>query len=51
MYPGCMSNEDTERVEAVINGGEKEGVPSLVDGFLWVYANIEEMLGESRLVA
>ncbi len=33
-----------------MDGGEKEGVLSLVDGLVWIHANIEEILGESRLV-
>ena len=29
-----MSDEDSECVEAVVNGGEKKGVPSFVDGLV-----------------
>lgn len=50
MHPGSMSDEDSECVKAVVNGGEKKGVPSLVDGLVWIHASIEEILGESRLV-
>ena len=50
MHPGSISDEDSECVEAVVNGGEKKGVPSLVDGLVWIHASIKEILGESRLV-
>ena len=45
-----MSDKDSERVEAVVNSGEKEGVASFVSGLVWIYANIEEILGEGGLV-
>ena len=45
-----MSDEDSEGVEMIVDGGEKEGVLNFVDGLVWNHANIEEILGESRLV-
>ena len=51
MHPGSISDEDSECVEAVVNGGEKKGVPRLVDGLVWIHASIKEILGESRLVS
>ncbi len=34
MHRGGTSDKDLERVEAIVDGGEKEGVLSLVDGLV-----------------